>query len=451
MDTSRRKLLQAALLGAGGLGVRGLLASLPLGLLGAPRRSEAQAVAACNATALPGTTRPQRIILITSAAGDPLNANVPGCYEEPRIYHPSDVDLPAGTISYPGGRTCRSPWAALDAVDPRILDRTCFFHHATYSNAHGDHAKVNALMGAIRRQELLVSLLAKNIATCTASPTTQAEPVVLSNVLIRYSGAVLPVLGRSALADVLGVPASGSTAATLRGMRDRDQGRLAALLRASATPAQRLALDRYEAAQAQARAVPAALVSAFDDPADDTEQKAVNTAAVVLLAMNVSPVVVMSYDFGGDNHTDGNLATEARETRASIAAIGDLWTKLGQHALQDDVTIILQNVFGRTLDAANRGGNTNGRDHNSAHHCSVLIGRGFARSVIGGVTPVGNDFGAQAIDSATGAADRNGDVTYEESLASLGKTIGVAVGVSPAALTEQFMPGRGKVVPAALA
>ncbi len=447
MDPSRRKLLKAGLLGAGGLGLRGLLGGLPASLLAAPGRASAQVADTCDATALAGTGRPQRIILITSAAGDPLNANVPGCYLDPGVYHPPA--LGTGTVDLGGTTwTCGAPWAALPTA---MLARTCFFHHATYTPAHGDHAKVNAYMGAIKRQELLVSLLARHIAPC-APATTQPQPMVLSDVLVKYAGAVLPVLSRQGLAQVLEVPPADSDEAKRRALRDAAMDRLNARFRRDATPAQQAAIDRYAAAQVQARAVPSDLVAGLsDDDPNVPEQFRLNTAAVVLLAMNVSPVVVMSYDFGGDNHTDYELRGEADATTTSVQSLADLWGKLAQRGLQDDVTIVLQNVFGRTLNAANRGGNRNGRDHNAAHHCSVLIGRGFRGCVVGGVTPTpsGNEFRAQDIDSATGAAAAGGDVPYEQTLASLGKTIGAAVGVSRAVLDDQFTAGR--VVEAALA
>ncbi len=443
MDPSRRTLLKAALVGAGGLGLRGLGAALPAGLL-APRRAAAADADACSAAALAGTDRPQRLIFITSAAGDPLNANVPGCYLDGAVYHPDA--LGTGTVTLGGSTwTCGAPWAALPAA---MLARTCFFHCATYTPAHGDHAKVNALMGAIKRQELLVSLLAKVIAACTPA-TTQAQPVVLSDVLVKYAGAVLPVLSRSGLSQVLAVPVAGSNDAKLRALRDADLDQLNALVRAGATPAQQAAIDRYSAAQAQARAVPSDLVAALSDASDTTEQNRVNTAAVVLLKMNVSPVMVMTYDFGGDNHSDRGLSGEAAATTASLASLADLWTKLGAQGLQDDVTIVLQNVFGRTLNAANRGGNTNGRDHNGGHHATVLIGGGFKGSVIGGLTAAGTDLRAQAVSSATGAPGEGGDVAYEALLASVGKTIGAAMGVSRAVLDDQIT--SGKVVEAALA
>jgi hypothetical protein len=443
MDQSRRKFLETVLRGAGAVGVRGLLASLPTALLTAPEWALGQSLEPCNASTVAnaaGGRQPQKLILITSASGDPLNANVPGTYEDyqPNVYHPAETSLPTGTFTSADGRSykCAAVWANLPAA---MLARTSFFHHATYSNAHGDHAKVNAYMGAIRRQELLVSLIAKNIAACLG--TTQAPPLVLSDVLIRYAGAVLPVLDRAGLYNVLNPPTG--TGLTLRNLRDRDLATLSnTVYRPTATAAQAAALDRYLAAQTAARAMDTGLVASLN-----TNNVAQTVA--VLLKMNISPAVVMRLDFGGDNHSDGGLNAESSQTTASVGTLVSIWNALVAQGIQDEVTIVIQNVFGRTLNAANRNGNTNGRDHNSAHHCSVLIGSGFRKSVIGGLTPIGNDFRAQAIDSVSGLPTASGDIPYEITLSSVAKTICAAVGLSRATANEQIT--TGKFVEAALA
>jgi hypothetical protein len=443
MDQRRRKFLETVLRGAGAVGLRGLVASLPTALLTAPEWALGQSLDPCNASTVAnaaGGRQPQKIILITSASGDPLNANVPGTYEDyqPDVYHPAEASLPTGTFTSADGRSykCAAAWANLPAT---MLGRTCFFHHATYSNAHGDHAKVNAYMGAIRRQELLVSLIARNIAACLG--TTQAPPLLLSDVLIRYAGAVLPVLDRNGLYNILRPPTGGEL--TLRNLRDRDLASLSnTVYRPTATAGQSAALDRYLAAQTAARAMDTSLVGSLN-----TGNLAQTVA--VLLRMNISPVVVLRLDFGGDNHRDGGLYAESSQTTAGVGTLVNLWNALVAQGIQDEVTIVIQNVFGRTLNAANRNGDTNGRDHNSAHHCSVLIGSGFRKSVIGGLTPIGNDFRAQAIDSGSGLPAASGDIPYEHTLASVAKTICAAVGLGRATADDQITKGR--YVAAALA
>ena len=256
---------------------------------------------------------------------------------------------------------------------------------------------------------------------------------------------MLPVLDRNGLATILSQPALNSTSDRLRKLRDADQDALRSLLSQSASPAQRTALDAYLQAQTDARLVDPTLVASINDW-HGTWQQQLNTTAAVLLAMNVAPGVVLSYDFGGDNHSDYGLNNEASATTESVAALGDLYQKLVDRNLQDDVTIVVQNVFGRTLCAENRSGNTNGRDHNAGHHCTVIIGKGFTGSVIGGVIKAGTDFRADAVDSRSGA--RGGDIAYAATLASVGKTICTGAGISRAVIDDQIT--SGKIVEAAL-
>lgn len=457
MSTTRRNLLKTMLLGAGGLGLRGLAAGIPASLLSAGRAA-AQTADACDAVT-GGPLRPQKLILLTSASGDPLNANVPGTYVD-GIYHAPDAGFSpstASTIPLGGAdRRCAAPWATLLADHAEIANRICFFHHGTYTVAHGDHAKVNAYMGAIRRDQMLCGLFANRVHTCytnptthAATPTTQAAPVLINgDNLIRYQGAVLPVLDRNGLHTLLLNPAADSTAARLRQRRDDDQRALRDLLAPTATPAQRSALDAYVKAQADARTTDQGLVGQLQNPVGANEQQRLNSVAVTLLAMNFAPVVVMKYNFGGDNHD--NMWNEVNATRGSVADLGDLWQKLFAANLHDDVTIVAQNVFGRTLGAGARARNPNGltgRDHNAGHHCTVVIGRGFSGSVIGGVVPTpGGDFRADSINSVSGA--QGGDISYEQGFGSLAKTLCVGMGLTRAVVEDQIT--IGKVVEGAL-
>jgi hypothetical protein len=65
------------------------------------------------------------------------------------------------------------------------------------------------------------------------------------------------------------------------------------------------------------------------------------------------------------------------------------------------------------------------------------------------VAPAGNDYGATAIDSATGASSASGDVSPLQSLASFGQTMLAAVGTPTAALSTNV--NSGKVITGALA
>ena len=437
MNKSRRSLILSGLFGTGYLGLRALATGIPMGILASPTTAKADEPAAT-------CTKPQFIYLLTSGSGDPLNANVPGCYEDPGIYHSGDASMLPTNMTF-GSRSVKAaaPWAALPAS---ILARTSFIHHGTYTNSHGDHAKVNRLMGAVQRQEMLVSLLAKNLAPCLK--TVQSQPVVLGNNLITYNGAVMPVLSPPSLQSVLLAPTG--PLANLQKIRDTHLDQLNTLMKTSGTAAQRAIVDQYALSQQEARSLSQQLLSDLGAIKGGARTD-LNIAAAVLFKMNVSPVAVATYSFGGDNHGDNNLAGEAAQTVASCAGLADLFTRLGTYGLQDSVTVAIQNVFGRTLSTKAHSNNPDGRNHNANHHCSVLIGAGLKASLIGGVAPTANgfDYRATGFDSATGAVNEGGDIPYEQTLGSVGKTLGAACGVDLKVLDDQIT--KGKVITAALA
>lgn len=440
---TRRNLLLSTLFGAGALGLRALATGVPLSLLASPRLVRAEPPAECAGQ------DPQFLILLTSNSGDPLNANVPGCYEAgDNVYHSPQASMQPASINLGGGvtRTGAQAWSTLPQA---MRERTCFFHHGTYTNAHGDAPKVQKLMGAVRRQEMMVSMFAQKLAPCLE--TVQTQPIVLSQALISSAGQVQPVLNPPALKKVLAAP--NGPLSKLRQLRDADLDRLNALFKENGRTSDIQLLDRYALSQQQARNINEELLSALDSITGNTPAD-LNKAAAVLIRMKVSPVVVMRYAFGGDNHTDNGLQNEANQTAASITNLAGLYQQLTDFGVQDQTTLALQNVFGRTLSAANRrNGNTDGRDHNAAHHASVFIGKGFKGSVIGGIelNPSGKDYQATSIDAATGAraAGNSGSIPYDATLGAAGKTLGTAIGVPRADLDEEI--AKGVPVAAALA
>jgi Protein of unknown function (DUF1501) len=435
MDVARRKVILSSLFGAGWVGLRALATGLPISMFTGEARADTPA---CTAT------KPQYLLLLTSGSGDPLNANVPGCYADAGIYHPGAATMAPTSMSIGGQNlTAALPWTQLPAS---ISSRICFFHHATYTNSHGDAAKVNRLMGAVSRQEMLVSSMAKFLAPCLK--TIQPQPVVLSNNLITYGGSVMPILSPPNLQAALSSPTGAL--AKLQQIRDTHLDQMNAMLKQTGNIAQKKILDQYAISQTEARSLSQQLLQDLAS-IKGTTRNDINIATAVLFKMNVSPVAVATYSFGGDNHTDTGLNNEANETVASITALGDLITRLTSYGLQDTVTVAIQNVFGRTLSIQNHSGNADGRNHNANHHCTVLIGSGIKPSVVGGVTlqTGGRDYRAQGIDSASGKANDGGDIPYEQTLGSVGKTLGAALGVARTDLDTQIT--MGKVVASALA
>lgn len=293
---------------------------------------------------------------------------------------------------------------------------------------------------------MTVSLFAKNIASCLS--TIQEQPMVLSNNLITYKGSVQPILSPQSLAAVLAQPKSPLL--DLQKIRDAHVDQLNALFKQSGTGAQRAILDSYALSQSQARNLSQDLLADLANLGNNGRFQQ-NTAAAVLFKMNVSPVAVGGYSWGGDNHGDTGLNGETQSHIDSIAGITDFYAKLTKYGLQDKVTMAFQNVFGRTMKIEAHEGNIDGRNHNANHHATVLIGAGIKGGVYGGVKETNNGYDGQAtgMDSATGLSNEGGDISYDDTFGSVGKTFGRAVGVAQAVLDDQIT--KGKIIPAALA
>jgi len=439
MDASRRQFLIRTLFGTGMLGLRSLATGIPMSILADPRR----ALAAGSATACP--PNPQYILFSSSGDGDPVNANVPGAYALTGIAHPPDPAMAPTSLMLAGKPyTAAAPWALLPQA---MLDRSCFFHHGTYTDVHSDLGEVMTLQGLVLQRDMLVSMIAAQLASCVG--TVQSEPLALgprsSSEAVTAQGRPQPILSPVALAGVLSPP-SGPLG-QIQTIRDADLDRLSAWYRQNGNSSQRAFLDRYATSQQQARNVSQSLLSTLANIRDNSPDSQV-AAAVVLFRMNVSPVISIHIPFGGDNHTDTSLANETKQTVSGVAAIGNLWTQLNAVGLQDRVTFAMMNVFGRTLSAARY---TNGRDHQGDHHVTVLIGKPFRGSVVGGLEPANSDYRAMSIDSTSGAgiAGGTGDIPFADTLASLGKTLAAGCGVDRGFVDQNIR--RGKVVAGALA
>jgi hypothetical protein len=185
------------LLGSSMLGLRSLASGLPTWFLANPLQSAAQIEAN-----LETARTSQYMILNTSTAGDPVNCNVPGTYLDPGIAHPLDPTMAPTSMSI-GGQSYQAakPWSTLSAD---VLKRTAFIHHSTLTNNHANHAKVMEMMGAIRNQEMLVSIIARNIASNLV--TVQPEPVDIGGggpgEQLQFEGRSLPLLSAPALSAI---------------------------------------------------------------------------------------------------------------------------------------------------------------------------------------------------------------------------------------------------------
>jgi hypothetical protein len=430
------------LFGAGWLGLRSLATGIPIAILANPRKALAAADAGVPG---PGTgTKPQYIILSTSADGDSVGCNAPGTYLNPALVHPNASSMAPAPLTLGGVQyQAALPWTQLPQA---MLDRTCFFHHATYSVVHSDQQLVQELGGNTASGDMFVSLLASQ--TGPALGTVQTQPIALGprNIAeaVSYQNQQQPILAPSALALLLGPPSG--VLGQLTALRDSDLDSLNALIKSEGNSGQGVFIDQYVQSQKQLRSISENLLATLEMIRDDSVSSQI-LAAVTLIRMNVAPVISLHIPFGGDNHQDGGLMTEANETLSGIASLSQLWSALSANDLQDQVSFLSLNVFGRTMGPAS----DNGRAHNQNHHMALLCGAPFAGSVIGGVEAVDADFGAMSISSTTGAGIPNGggDIPLLETFQSMALTFGTGVGADASFLTENIT-GGGKVVGPAL-
>ncbi len=434
----RRSLLRGVAAAGGGFLLQSLATGIPAKILLDPLSARAEH----SATG-------RMLILSSSRNGDPVNANVPGTYGFADIYHSADPDMAETALTLKGtASTAAKPWANLSQS---VLDRTCFFHHATYTPVHGEMARVQRMMDTTEKNDMLISLIARELAPTLG--TVQSDPVSLGATggeLLSSEGRILgnvaPLSVRKALGGVEG-PLKNLTA-----MRDESIDRIYKIYKEVGTPSQRTLLDAWARSRDEVRSISQDLIARLDQIDGNNQANQIRTAAV-LVAMKITPVVTVNIDFGKDNHTDNNFTNETTRHLTAIPALQLLMDELDQMKadglLQQDVLVGSLNVFGRTLKKKGMAG----RDHNSGHHCMVLMGDGIRGGIVGGVElkSNGSDYRAQSIDSTTGAGvpGEGGDILYEDTLGAVGKSLGYAMGIDSGRMDELLPPG--KVVTSVLA
>ena len=442
MDQSRRQLMMRMLFGSGMWGLRSLATGIPAAFFANPRLALAGGNCAAGLT-------PQFLILSTSGSGDPVNANVPGSYQDPAILHPQDPSMAATALTLGSVQTTAAlPWSTLPG---NVLARSSFMHHASGTVVHTDETRTLELGSGVQYNDMMVSAFAAQLAPCLG--TIQNTPIALGNEPLSAQGVPLPLLPPRSLAALLSSPTG--PLGTLEARRSADLQLLSSALNAQATPGQQQFLNQYVQSQQDIKNISQSLLSQLSSIKDNSVASQI-TAAVVLIQMKVAPVITIHIPFGGDNHRDANLANETAQTVSGVASIGTLMSQLAKAGLQDQVTFALLNVFGRTLSTV---AGYAGRNHNGAHNVGIMIGRYVQGSVIGGavvndgVNKNNQNFGsghdsALPINSTTGSGEHAGDITLSTSLPSFGKTLGRAVGVNATEL-DTIIPS-GKAVAAAL-
>jgi hypothetical protein len=433
----RRDAILSTLFGAGYVGLRALATGLPASLLLDPRRALAGVPTAGCSTA----TKAQFVIFSTSGNGDPINASVPGTYEDPNVVHSADPTMAPTSLTLAGqSYKAAAPWATLPQ---NVLDRTTFWHIMTNTPVHPREPDVLKLQESTLADEMLPSILAAQLAPCLG--TIQTQPITIGatspSEALTFGGQALPIIPALALKATLTSPTGPLT--NLQPLRDQTLGQLYDLYRNGATSGQKAFIDALVTSQTQVRSIKQNLLDQLASIKDNSPASQI-LAAITLIQMKVTPVVAVHIPFGGDNHRDVGLAAETTQTVSGVATIASLMTQLASAGLSDQVSLVTLNVFGRTIGP----GNTDGRQHNQNHQVSIAIGKPFRGGVIGGIAPVMGDYGALPIDSATGQGTPSGDVTAVNTLGAFGQTLLAAVGVDAATIAAQIT--AGKVIKGAL-
>ncbi|MEN0063352.1 MAG: DUF1501 domain-containing protein [Myxococcota bacterium] len=430
-EMSRRNLLRTALLGPGYLGLRALATGLPAGVFGA------MGLAALDARAA-SPRAPQYLLLLTSQDGEALNCNAPGTYGIDGIDHNPDPAMAETPVSFGDIiTTAAAPWAGLPQS---MRDRTAVLHHRTYQNAHPQYQKVLGLVGSARMPdgtgtEHLPSLIASEL--CDGLGTVQRAPIrVDGKGSLVFEGRPIQGILPSTLADLFAVPEAGD-ALRLADLRDQALDDIYRIAKDHGTPSQRDLIDRFVLSHDQVRSLDQTLVGQLAAITDDSRRSQLQ-AALTLFLMNLTPVVALTLEFSGDNHSDSNLTDERDETVASMTLLAEFFTDLEASPLRDRLVVANLDVFGRTLVRNSSGG----RDHNLNHHTMMICGSVVQPGVFGGVAPSGNDFGATSIDSVTGATSDNADIPVDETLEAAAKTLCAVCGVPNATIDQRIVGGK---------
>lgn len=422
---SCREAMLAALFGVSGIGLRALASGLPASFIANPLAPVADKAASSAA---------QAQVVACNGSGDPLGNNAPGTYAFAQAVHPGAAATQAKSFSM-GGSTVTGA-AAWSALPQAMLDRLAFIHHSTYTSVHTDYPQVLTLMGQVANRDSLLSQCA--LALGPQLKSTQMAPLALGDSSQTFQGASLPYLPPSSLSLVF--RALQSPLLNLQKLRNETVDEL----HAGGNAAQRAYMDNLAQSRTDAHALGATLAGDLAKITDNGVGSQL-LAAAAMLRMNVTPVIAVNVDFGGDNHSDPDLSGEAGALPAMVNNLATFYAQLQSYGISDKVTLACFNVFGRTF--AQLG--TAGRKHWGNHCCALVMGSAVKGGVYGGIMPFYGEFQATGIDSSTGAAaGTGGDIPYEQLLASTGKTFAAAAGID--ATTVNQVITSGKVISGAL-
>ncbi len=428
----RRNVLRGLVGVSGAWALRSMATGLPISFLMDPLNT-----AYAQEPTMVDPAKAQFAVIAVSDAGEPLNANGPGSYDFPEMVHSNAPEM-AGTKLKLGSTmtTAAQLWSTLPQW---VLDRMAYVHHATGQNNHGVLTNVMRLNGQTKAAEMIPSIYAKHLAPTLK--TLQIEPAVTGGgEEFEANGVHIQSSPPSAWRDLLTQYVAEPEA--LAKVRNDTVNAIYAALKSRGNRSQLRYLDRLAKSTSDAKKLAGKANEILLSIKDDGNLGQLQ-AAVAIIKMNLSPVVVVGLNLGLDNHADPGLAYETAQSIDAFAALNAFFTLLKSNGLEDKVTFSYYGIFGRTFGAGP------GRDHWGPHSASVIIGKNVKAGIYGGLVRGAGHFVATGIDSASGAkAEGGGDIDPGQTLPALGKTVGAALGIPPAVMESEV--NSGKVIRGAL-
>ncbi len=456
---NRRKFLGGSLAGAASLSLRSLATGLPASFL-----------LSGHMPAYAQSGSQKTLILAMSDDGESVNSYAPGSYSnnsnDPRfaIERANEAELGSDVQGTINGTNVRVRDFANSAtfnlgdnsvqgarffsyLPQNLLDRMAFFHLRTAANGHPEGGRVHGVNSALvgedgRGVDEIQSAIMQEMGVTDSVLT---KPMVLNGgggrlSVLRYKGGAL---SRYTPLDVKNL-FLGSTSVEIENMNkvyDNAIDEMYRTLKTSGTTAQRQYLDEHAASRVQATMLGDQLGDLLSGVTGSTHNDHMK-AAVAMAKARLSPVIVVRYSFSRDNHGDTNLGAEVGFSITQMNNLETLWDLIQTEGMEDQINFATYDIFGRTLGRNARGG----RDHHNSSCVNMMFGSNIKAGVIGGLEDWPNRghrlLRARGINSATGAAADNGDISGDETLSSYARTLMASMDIPEERIDFRIKSGK---------
>jgi len=417
---SRREILMLALASGGGIGLRALLTGVPIHFL--TKRSMAQAA------------NENFLVFSSRRASDPVNANIPGTYKA-NYQHAGAFSNPVNMTIGDQTHQAADVW---DGLRDGIKANANFFHLRSGTNSHNEQRAVLTASGGVqsplgRGTEMIPSAI--SYETSKTLGTQVPNPIAINSDILSYQGRDQQIYRPTGVKGLF--PGITPELQNARSFRDQMVDDLYTSVKNSGSTAQKNFLDEHIVSGNKARQLGTQLSEALAEINNNSQDNAMRVTAA-LLALKITPAVMVGLDFGGDNHADGNLAGEVNDHRSAIDSINLLYDSLSVYGIQDKTTFAQLNVFGRTTRRNSRGG----RDHWGNASMMFSFGPNIKGGMIGDLAADNNNrYNAMGINSQTGGTN-GADIESGRTLHSAAKSLMAAMGISKEKAEEMVIGGK---------